>query len=192
MSDEANVSVEPIEGQESQESGDIDFETRLQAMETELAERKKTEAGLHRAISESQNEKELLRQEVEDQKKAAMTDSQRRDYELEQKDEKIAQLETHQKEVERKAIITNGLATHKLDPSVMGLMREPQTEQEMESWAAMFEAIINPAINTGVNERLAGTPQPKSGNQEVSVNYQGKRGEDMSKEEFYAYLADTI
>ena len=192
MSDEANVGAESVESQESQDSGEVDFESRLKAMETELAERKKSEAGLHRAISETKKENEQLQREVEEKAKAAMDDTQRLVYEKEAAEKKAAESDARYEEMQRTSMISDGVAQNKLDPSVTKLMRVPTTLEERDDWFATYKALQEPYVATTVNERLAGAPTPKVNGTKATVDYQGKSGADMSEEEFVAYSVDVL
>lgn len=130
--------------------------------------------------------------EAEELKKQAMSEKERIAYEKEAAENRAAELQTRFDAMERKALITEGLASNNIDPLAMGLMREPTDEAGVNSWVANFNARVESEVTKRVNERLAGTPPPKSGEQTKSVNYEGKKGEDMTPEEFNAYLVDTI
>ena len=130
--------------------------------------------------------------EAEELKKQAMSEKERIAYEKEAAENRAAEFQTRFDAMERKALITEGLASNNIDPLAMGLMREPTDEAGVNSWVANFNARVESEVTKRVNERLAGTPPPKSGEQTKSVNYEGKKGEDMTPEEFNAYLVDTI
>jgi len=185
MSDEQAATVETEETQATPEQTEPTFMTKEDV-------EKIIQSATDRVRTEYVQKLKATEAEAEDLKKQAMSEKERVLYEKEAAEQKAADLQSRFDTMERKALITEGLASNNIDPSAMGLMREPKDGDELTGWVANFNARVESEVQKRVNERLAGTPQPKSGNQEVSVNYQGKKGEDMSKEEFYAYLADTL
>ena len=130
--------------------------------------------------------------EAEELKKQAMSEKERIAYEKEAAEKRAAELQARFDEMERKALITEGLAQNSIDPKAMGLMRQPKDATELESWVTEFNAHVESEVTRRVNERLAGTPKPKGGETNEPVNYAGKRGADMTPQEFEAYLAATL
>lgn len=183
MSDVATPEVETVETEQPQE---LTIDEKIEAAIAAQNERVKAEmSGLNRRNSE-------LEKELEDAKIANMTEKEREKHEIAQLKQENEQYKTRQADIERKALITEGLASNSIDPSAMELMREPKDSDSILGWVANFNARVESEVAKRVNERLAGAPTPKSGVKTPSADYQGKRGQDMSKEEFDAYLADTL
>jgi len=184
MSDEVNTEVEAPEEQQPQTEPTVD-EKIAAAIAAQTESFKAEINGLNRRNTE-------LEKELENEKIAHMSEKEREKHEAEQLRIENEQLKAHAQEIQRKALITNGLASDGLDPSVMSLMREPKDESELEGWKAQLNKLIEPEVQKRVNERLAGTPKPKGGETNEPVNYAGKSGAEMSQAEFNAYLAATL
>jgi len=183
MSDEVKPEVEAEVTEQPQE---LTVDEKIASAIAEQNERVKAEmSGLNRRNSE-------LEKELENEKIANMTDKEREKHEIAQLREENEQYKTRQADIERKALITEGLASNSIDPSAMELMREPKDSDGVQGWVSNFNARVESEVAKRVNERLAGAPVPKSSGNQAQVNYEGKKGEDMTPEEFEAYLADTV
>ena len=182
MSDVTEPEVEPKEEQPQEPT----IDEKIAAAKAELEERFKSEiSGLNRRNSE-------LEKELENEKIAKMNEKEREKHEAEQLRQENERLKADAQAIQRKALITNGLASDGFDPSVMSLMREPKDETELEGWKAHLKKLIEPEIAKRVNERLTAAPKPKGTSENPDVDFKGKKGQEMSKEEFDAYLVATL
>jgi len=187
MSDEVTIpDVEPV-ADTTEETAEVSVDDKIQAAITAAEERFKADvAGLNRRNSE-------LEKELESEKVSHLSDKEKLEYEKQLRETDLADREAKLAEAVRVNMITNGLASNKLDISVANLMRTPATAEELQTWVTDFSVMVQTETEKRVNEALTGSAPksgPTPGNAKPLANFED--GRNASKEEFENYLKSVV
>jgi arsenate reductase-like glutaredoxin family protein len=178
------VTGEQVEGQVTQTEPTMDIEARF----AEIEKRFKAEiSGLNRKNSE-------LVKELDEEKKAKMTEAERLQLEKKQAEAKAAELEEKLTAFETEQMITAGLAENKIPLAVKALMKKPGTQEELTKWVKAFSTAVESEVERRVTERLTKSKAPQSSAEPRSFkpleNFED--GKKASDSDFLAYLGQAI
>lgn len=185
MADEEKVNE--AEPEQEPQSNDVDVDSKIQAAIQEVQKQFKSEiSGLNRRNSE-------LEKELESERKAKMSETERYKFEKEAAEKRAADLEARQQEYQTEQMITAGLAAKEINVTVKSLMKRPETAEDLVEWVNIFNKTVESEVERRVNQRLAGKTPESSPNKEPTKNLQSfADGKAASEDDFLAYLKQTI
>jgi type IV secretory pathway VirB4 component len=183
MADEVIDAKAEERGQQTEPKEVMDIDAKL----AEIEKRFKAEiSGLNRKNTE-------LEKELDKERVAKMSETERLKHEKEAAEKRAADLEARQQEYQVEQMILAGLAGAKINPAVKQLMQRPETDAAINDWVKTFAGIVDAEAEIRVNERLKGkAPQASTQRGPVKALENFKDGQNASEAEFLAYLEKTL
>jgi hypothetical protein len=156
-------------------------EVDVKALQVQLEEIKKSQAGSDRAYQEQVKAKLALELELEKIKKEKMSEKEKADYELKQKE---AQLETKSREVAEASLRFSKMQilSAKAIPLEFAEYIGGNSDEEISTNADTFTKRFNDAVGKGVEAKLAGSKSPQAGATATkTINYEGMSFKEMDR-----------
>ena len=147
-------------------------EVDVHALQEQLDAIKRAQAGSDKAYQDAAKKASALEAENEKLKKEKMSEKEKADYELKQKEQ---QLEIKSREVAEASLRFSKMQilSAKAIPLEFAEYIGGNTEDEISTNADTFTKRFNEAVGKGVEAKLVGNKAPQSGTTTQSINYEG-------------------